>query len=130
MKDLGVVHYCLGVKVDYDVDAGILKLSQSQYVQNMLQKYGMTDCKSISTPLDANVKLTKSEEETPRFSEQQVYQSAVGSLLYAAVATRPDISYAVGAVAKFCSDPSQEHICGKLCGKGKSMSLVLHAKMK
>ena len=59
-------------------------------------------------PLQTNVKLTKDEEGTA--VNPVMYQSIVGSLLYVAIATRPDIAQAVGVVSKFNSKPSQTHL--------------------
>ena len=57
MKDLGDLHYFLGVEV-IRTPEGIL-ISQRHYVLSMLFKFGMADCKSISTPLDRTVKLPR-----------------------------------------------------------------------
>ena len=63
----------------------------------------------MSTPADVNVKLVK-DDGVSKECNPTTYQSLVGSLLYAAIATRPDISQAVGAVSKFCSSPSESHL--------------------
>ena len=55
MKDLGDLHYFLGIEV-IRTPKGIL-ISQRHYVMSMLFRFGMTHCKSVSTPLDRNVKL-------------------------------------------------------------------------
>ncbi len=65
-------------------------------------RYDMQDCKTIRTPVDTLVKAK--DEDT--FVDQAQYQSAVGSLLYPSTATRPDITYAVSNVAKFCAKPT------------------------
>ena len=57
----------------------------------MLQKYGMEDAKPVATPVEASSKLVKATEECEEF-DQGLYQSAVGSLLYLSVGTRPDIT--------------------------------------
>ena len=55
MKDLGDLHYFLGIEVIRTLE-GIL-ISQRHYVLSMLFKFGMSDCKSVSTPLDRTIKL-------------------------------------------------------------------------
>ena len=60
MKDLGDLHYFLGIEV-IRTPEGIL-ISQRHYALNMLFKFGMADCKPISTPLDRNVKLRRDQE--------------------------------------------------------------------
>ena len=56
-----------------------------------------------------NVKLTK-EDGVSKPVDPTQYQSIIGSLLYLAVATRPDIAYVVGVLSKFCSKPSEAHL--------------------
>ena len=68
----------------------------------------MKECKPVRTPVSVNCKLLKVSEDS-EVVEQAFYQSAVGSLLYLAVRTRPDIAYAVNNVARFCSKPTKEH---------------------
>ena len=68
----------------------------------------MEDAKKIRTPVDTSTKLVKGAVEDTCV-DQQLYQSAVGSLLYLSIATRPDITYAVSNVAKFCAKPTKEH---------------------
>ncbi len=71
-------------------------------------KLGMTNCKPVKTPVSNGSKLVKAnDDEQPVHQEQ--YQSAVGSLMYLAVSTRPDISYAVGSLARFNSKPTEKH---------------------
>ena len=63
----------------------------------------------MSTPAYLNVKLQK-EDGVIRPVDAISYQSIVGSLLHAAIATRPDIAQAVGVVSKFCANPTQNHL--------------------
>ncbi|XP_055853458.1 uncharacterized protein LOC129917101 [Episyrphus balteatus] len=73
----------------------------------------MEDCNPVSTPLDINQKLIKetcqpSKEETD-YMKTVPYQEAIGSILYAAQVSRPDLSFAVGALLRFNSNPSKSH---------------------
>lgn len=106
MKDLGSLHYCLGISVEQHEDG--IKLSQKQYIEKLLERYGLQDANPVSTPMDLNVKLVANDGSNP--VEVAKYQSVVGSLLYAAVATRPDISQAVGVLSRFNSAPTQTHL--------------------
>ena len=106
MKDLGEVHYCLGIQVERDKDNKRMKLHQAQYLTNLLEKFGMQDCKSVTTPVDQSTKLLPNEGE-PVNKEQ--YQSLIGGLTYAVTATRPDLAHALGTVNQFCSNPGEEH---------------------
>ena len=73
----------------------------------------MQDCKPISTPLPVNYKLSSGmcpSSEAERMEMSRVpYASAVGSLMYAMICTRPDIAQAVGTVSRFMADPGREH---------------------
>ena len=106
MKDLGQLQYVLGISVTTRDDS--LKLSQPQYVSQMLSKYGMTNCNPCSTPMATDVKLVKNDGS--KAADKALYQSIVGSLLYLSTATRPDISYVVGVLSQFTSAPTQTHL--------------------
>ena len=75
----------------------------------MLKRYGLSQAKSATTPADVNVKLVKNDGVSKPVNQVN-YQSMVGSLLYASIATRPDIAQAVGAVSKFNSCPTEAHL--------------------
>ena len=73
----------------------------------------MENAKAVSTPLPSHVKLTKdmcpkTQEEEEKMSKVP-YASAVGSLMYAMVCTRPDIAHVVGVVSRYLSHPGVEH---------------------
>jgi hypothetical protein len=107
MKDLGELHYCLGMNVHIDENG--IYLCQSQYIQRLLEKYGLSEANVVSTPMDSNVKLVKNDSYSKRVDSSR-YQSMVGSLLHLARATRPDIAHAVGSVSKFNSEPTEAHL--------------------
>lgn len=109
MKDLGKLHYCLGINFVHDEKQQCLWLSQKQYILKLLEKYGLIEAKVTSTPADLSVKL-KEDDGVSKPVDRRNYQSIVGSLLYAAVTTRPDIAYAVGAVSRFNSKPTEAHL--------------------
>ena len=108
MTDMGELHYFLGIVITYVVGESI-ELHQKQYSENMLKKYQLEDVKSVSTLADTNVRLQKNDGVS-KTVDPVVYQSMIGSLLYAAVGTRPDISHAVGVVSKFSSKSSEAHL--------------------
>ena len=68
----------------------------------------MNICKPIATPVDVGAKLIKATNED-EIINQQLCQSAIGSLMYLSISTRPDISYAVDNLAKFSSKPTKIH---------------------
>ena len=113
MKDLGEVQFCLGIQITRNRPERTIRISQAKYIEDVLRKFNMHDCKAIGTPLDANTRLSKSMSPKSHEEADEMkgvpYQSAVGSLMYAMLGTRPDIGYAVGAVSQFSSDPGRGH---------------------
>jgi len=109
MKDMGKLHYCLGVTVEQDEQQKCVWIHQKQYILNMLKRYGLLEAKTVSTPTDLNVRLQKNDGVSNPVNPIQ-YQSTVGSLLYTAITTRPDIAQAVGIVSKFNSMPNEAHM--------------------
>jgi hypothetical protein len=113
MKDLGEVQFCLGIQITRNRPERTIRISQTKYIEDMLSKFNMQDCKAVGTPLDTNTKLSKSMSPKSHEEAEEMkgvpYQSAVGSLMYAMLGTRPDIGYAVGAVSQFSSDPGRGH---------------------
>ena len=105
MKDLGVADVILNIKLLRDDDGGITLL-QSHYVEKILSRFGYSDCKPSPTPYDASVLLRKNR----RIARDQLkYSQIIGSLMYLASATRPDISFAVSKLSRFVSKPGDVH---------------------
>lgn len=109
VKDMGELHYFLGAKIIQDHKTGSVWIGQQSHTENILRRFGMEDAKEIRTPVDTSTKLVKGKDEDTYIMDQQLYQSAVGSLLYLSIVTRPDITYAVSNVAKFCAKPTKQH---------------------
>ena len=106
IEDMGKLHYFLGMNVLQDEKNGNVWIGQPAYVENILKKFGMN--KPVSTPIDPSTKLTKATDDEQSI-DQQLYQSAIGSLLYLSGGTRPDITFAVSNLAKFSAKPSKHH---------------------
>ena len=113
MSDVGELHFFLGVHIERDRAANTITMHQRSYIEEVLKRFGMKDCKSITTPLDVKAQLVKltDEEHEGHMQEMQgvSYKEAVGSLMYATVATRADIAFAVSVVTQFMSKPSSMH---------------------
>lgn len=108
VKDMGELHYFLGVNIVQDSNTGEVCIGQPAYAANLVQKFGMEHAKAVNTPVDVSMKLIKASVED-ECVDQKRYQSAVGSLLYLSTATRPDITYAVSNVAKYSANPTKQH---------------------
>lgn len=110
MKDLGDLCYCIGIHIERDRQRGLIYLDQRKYIQEVLQKYGMSDCKSVKAPMDVNTKfqVRENSEETNILTEIP-YQEVIGCLLYISQVTRPDISFAINMLSKYNSKPEMQH---------------------
>ncbi|GBP05998.1 Retrovirus-related Pol polyprotein from transposon TNT 1-94 [Eumeta japonica] len=108
VKDKGVLNHILGMEVKCDGDTGVIELSQTQYILNVLKHYGMEKCKSVSVPLEAGIQVNCSAD--CKKVNQKDYQSLVGTLMYLAITTRPDILHSVSKMAQRNSDPHVEHM--------------------
>jgi hypothetical protein len=105
MKDLGVADVILNIKLLRDDNGGITLL-QSHYVEKILSRFGYSDCNPSPTPYDPSVLLRKNR----RIAKDQLrYSQIIGSLMYLASATRPDIAYAVSKLSRFVSNPGDDH---------------------
>ena len=109
MNDLGKLQYCLGIIIKHVKKRKCLWIHQWQYIRSLLESHGLSQAKPSTTPADTNVKLVK-DDEVSNLADPISYQPMVGSLLYAAIATRPDIAQGVGAVSKFNSCPTEVHL--------------------
>jgi hypothetical protein len=106
IKDLGAVSWCLGMEVTRDRSKRSLVLTQHKYITDMLKQYNMTDSKAVGAPMATGTIVATTGA---LLEDNKPYQSLVGSLLYAAVATRPDIAQAVSKLARMMSKPEQQH---------------------
>jgi hypothetical protein len=107
-RDLGEAQYYLGIKISRDRGSRTVKLSQELMTTELVSRYGLEECKPRSTPLTPSAKLSRDNGEAVN-KEAYPYSQLVGSLMYLSVCTRPDISYAVGALARYMSCPTTEH---------------------
>ena len=113
MKELGAAKKILGMEIHRNRQAGKLFLSQQKYIERLLDRFNMSNCKPVSTPFAAHFKLSsdlcpQTKEEMERMSHVP-YASAVGSLMYAMVCTRPDLAYAVSMVSRYMHNPGKDH---------------------
>ena len=108
MTDLGEASYFLGMEINRDKDANTIHLQQGAYIKKVLERFDMADCAPMRTPFPTGIKLPLGAEGNYNKSFPE-YASAVGSLMYLMVCTRPDLAFAVGAVSRFMSCPVEEH---------------------
>ena len=103
----------LGIKIEHDCSVQSISLSQPGYIQSILDKFNMANCNPVSMPMEENIKLSvcmsPTDSEGKALMAKVPYCELVRKLIYLAVATRPDISYAIGVLCCFVENPGPEH---------------------
>ena len=113
LHDLRPTTSILGMKLDCDRQARTISLSQPGYIESILQDFQMADCNPSLMPMEESLHLSSSM--SPGTVEERLamkgipYQELVGKLLYLAVVTHLDISYAVGVLCRFVENPGTVH---------------------
>jgi hypothetical protein len=116
MTDNGELSFCLGLEVQRDPATASIRVSQKQYASDILERYGMANCKAAPTPAAESIRLTSDMSPKTNREREQLrvdfkdlpYRAVVGSLLYLCN-TRPDLQFAVGQVSRFSEDPGRQH---------------------
>ncbi|KAK8632767.1 hypothetical protein V6N13_073148 [Hibiscus sabdariffa] len=113
MKDLGEAAYILGVKIYRDRSRRLIGLSQSTYIDKVLKGFSMEESKRGFLPMRHGISLSKemcpsSPQERERMS-QIPYASAIGSIIYAMICTRPNLSYALSMTSRYQANPGEGH---------------------
>jgi hypothetical protein len=139
MKDLGASNFSLVMEIKRDWKKMKLWLNQRKYVETILQRFNMQECKPVKVPILVGVNL--SMDQCPKTQEEEEdmshfpYASAVDNLMYAMVCTTLEIAHAVGFLSRYMSKPQKEHwtivkrvfryLCGTasygFCYKGRSI---------
>eukprot|EP00253_Pinus_taeda_P029928 PITA_29928 len=104
ITDMGFLRYFLGIEIDQN-EKGIF-ISQARYVNQVLSRFNMQECKAAITPTVMGLKLSR--EDSSKDFDPSLYKSIVGSLMYL-TATRPDIMYAVSLISRFMERPKEAH---------------------
>lgn len=109
MKDLGSVKHYLGMEIIKDLKAGETRISQTMYLENVLSQYGMENSKPASTPMDVNFKhefLKRDKSENEEIEHR--CRKLIGSLMYAMMCTRPDLSLSISILSRYQSCASND----------------------
>jgi hypothetical protein len=106
IEDLGPAFWILGCNIIRNRSCGTLHLVQTQYLKDVLQEFGMSECTPVSTPISAN----PSKLVTTEFDKNEMpYAKYIGKMLYASNFTRPDITTSVNYLSRYMSHSGVEH---------------------
>ena len=102
MKDLGEAAYILGIRIYRDRSRRLIGLSQSTYLDKILKRFNMESAKKGFLPMSHGVRLSKTQSPVSADERSPMdmipYASAVGSIMYVMICTRPDVSYALSVL--------------------------------
>lgn len=101
----------VGMQIRRDRAKRELFVSQSGYINKIIERFGLQDAKSVTTPMETSTHFCEKGVNDGNDGKVVIvpYREAIGSLLYASIGTRPDIAHAVGLLARFCQAPRQAH---------------------
>jgi hypothetical protein len=116
MRDLGAAKFILGIQITRNRQKRTIALSQPQYIDTVIKRFGMEGCNSVRTPMDTKSGISADDPEdnttipTMEMGGRIVsYQSVVGSLMWPMLCTRPDLAYVVGVIGRFSANPKKCH---------------------
>lgn len=113
MKFIGKVSSILGIRVIRDYAKNTISIDQSNYIGGILKRFNMSDCNPAPTPIDVNQKISmKMSPDGDKERREMMgipYREAIGSLLYLAMISRPDINFSVNLLSRYCENPGKAH---------------------
>ena len=115
ITDLGPAKFALGIAISRDLLAGTISISQTALIDRVVDQFNQRDAHPVDTPMVAGIQLQRPNKNDPTppevtaWAARTPYRSLVGSLMYIAIGTRPDIAYAVGRLTSFLDCYRPEH---------------------
>jgi hypothetical protein len=113
MKDLGEASFVLGIKIHRDRRKRVLRLSQKAYLEKVVNKFSMHACNPTPAPIVKGDKYVSFQSPRNQYEIDQMksvrYASAVGSLMYAQVCTRPDLAFVTGMLGRYQKNSDVSH---------------------
>lgn len=106
---IGNANYFVGLEIHHDIEEGTMFLSQENYTRQIIRKFGQDDAHPVSVPMDVNSFSNINDESSETGDQLIPYRQAVGSLMFLAVVSRPDIAQAVGVVSRYLNNYSTVH---------------------
>jgi Reverse transcriptase (RNA-dependent DNA polymerase) len=104
-------HWILGSGITRDVNSPYINISQKHYIQDIAAKFYMQNSKPIQTPIPLGIDLTSipNGDHDKEEMKKIPYRELIGSLMFAATVSRPDIAHAVNKLAQYTSNPNRIH---------------------
>jgi hypothetical protein len=113
IKDLGEASFVIGIEIHRDRRKGVLRLSQKAYLEKVLKKFSMHACNPTSAPIVKGNKYVSFQSRKNQYEIVEMksvpYASAVGSLMYTQVCTRPDLAFVTGMLDRYQKNPGISH---------------------
>ena len=113
MKDLGDSSFIIGIRIYRDRSKRMIGLSQSMYIDKVLKRFSMEESKRGYLPMSHGVSLSKAMSPRTLGERERMtripYASAIGSIMYAILCTRPDVAHALSVTSRYQSNPGEEH---------------------
>lgn len=105
LKDLGPVRRYLGMRINVNKKCSTITVDQQEYIEQLLSKFEMSNCRPIDTPIECKLNIKKAENCAVNIP----YQRLIGSLMYLAILTRPDLSYCLSYLSQFNNCYNETH---------------------
>ncbi|KAJ9562185.1 hypothetical protein OSB04_007345 [Centaurea solstitialis] len=113
MKDLGEAAYILGIKIYRNRSKRLIGLSQSTYIDKIMKKFRMDESKKGFIPMQHGIVLSKTQCPVSNQDQDKMksvpYASAIGSIMYAMLCTRPDVAYSISVTSRYQQNPGEPH---------------------
>jgi hypothetical protein len=113
MKDMGEATYVLGIKIYRDISRCLLAISQSTYLDKVLKRFRMENPKKGDLPVVKGISLSVTQSPATGIEKSVMssipYASAIGSIMYALLSTRPDVALALSLTSCYQSNPGMIH---------------------
>ena len=113
IKDLGEAAYILGIRIYRDRSRRLIGLNQSAYIDKILKRFKMENSKKGLVPIQRGTILSTSQSPSSKVEQERMsgipYASAIGSIMYAMICTRPDVSCALSMTSRYQQNPGDSH---------------------
>jgi Reverse transcriptase (RNA-dependent DNA polymerase) len=113
LTDLGPIHWLLSIKISRNHAECTISLLQTTYIESIIKRFNLTDAKSVNTPMIPGAAYSKQDSPSDPAEAMQMksipYMEAIGSLMYASIATCPNITFAISTLSQFLDNPGPAH---------------------